>query len=71
MVNVRLTGEGEAAIWGCINYKGSPLDGLVVSLVEKGGKNQTAITDSDGCYRFERIRDRGGIMKVDFPAISP
>lgn len=70
-VNVQLTGEGEAAIWGCINYKGSPLDGLVISLVEKRGQNQTAITDSDGCYRFERIRDKGGTMKVNFPAISP
>jgi probable HAF family extracellular repeat protein len=70
-VNVRLIGEGEAAIWGCINYKGSPLGGLEVSLMEKGGKNQTAITDSDGCYRFERVGDKGCKMKFDFPLISP
>ena len=69
-VQVDLAGASESIIWGCINFQGSPLVGVEVRLKQKGGKNQTTMTNSEGCYYLDVLTaDKGCGIEIDFPSL--
>lgn len=40
-------------VLGCIQLKGSPVTGALVTLKQRKETDKTAITDAQGCYRFD------------------
>jgi hypothetical protein len=57
------------ALAGCVEMHGLALVGADVKFKQKG-KAQTAVTDSAGCYAFDRIiSGKDGLITIELPVL--